>query len=195
MNKKDKKLQKHLVDEIMENYEKLEQENKQLKEQLENKIDLYEDTISYQLGFDKGEEFYQEKLDIALEDNKQLENIRIKAIEKLTELMIKQDIKDKETGQKELISKVGAYKSLIDLLKELENEWLFARFKNRWKTNDKKNELKIKELEQKIDKTIEYITTEQLYANYQWGKTQYEKILKDLLKILGGNNESNWFIK
>ena len=44
------------------------------------------------------------------------------AIEKLTELMIKQDIKDKQTGQKELISKVGAYKSLIDLLKEVENE-------------------------------------------------------------------------
>lgn len=44
------------------------------------------------------------------------------AIEKLTELLIKQDIKDKKTGQKELISKVGAYKSLIDLLKELENE-------------------------------------------------------------------------
>ena len=44
------------------------------------------------------------------------------AIEKLTELLIKQDIKDKQTGQKELISKVGAYKSLIDLLKEVENE-------------------------------------------------------------------------
>jgi len=44
------------------------------------------------------------------------------AIEKLTELLIKQDLKDKQVGQKELISKVGAYKSLIDLLKELENE-------------------------------------------------------------------------
>ncbi|MBO7732064.1 MAG: hypothetical protein J6S67_05915 [Methanobrevibacter sp.] len=41
------------------------------------------------------------------------------AIEKLTELLIKQDIKDKQKGQKELISKVGAYKSLIDLLKEI----------------------------------------------------------------------------
>lgn len=43
-------------------------------------------------------------------------------IEKLTELLIKQDIKDKKIGKKELISKVGAYKSLIDLLKELESE-------------------------------------------------------------------------
>ncbi len=41
------------------------------------------------------------------------------AIEKLTELLIKQNMKDKQTGQVELISKVGAYKSLIDLLKEL----------------------------------------------------------------------------
>ena len=42
------------------------------------------------------------------------------AIEKLTELLIKQDMKDKQKGQKELISKVAAYKSLIDLLKEIE---------------------------------------------------------------------------
>lgn len=35
------------------------------------------------------------------------------------------------------------------------------------------------------DKAIDYITTEQLYTNYQWGKTQYAKILKDLLEILG----------
>lgn len=40
-------------------------------------------------------------------------------------------------------------------------------------------------LKDKIDKAIEYITTEQLYTNYQWGKSQYEKILKDLLAILG----------
>lgn len=44
------------------------------------------------------------------------------AIEKLTELLIKQDMKDKQTGQKELISKVGAYKSLIDLLKTMKYE-------------------------------------------------------------------------
>ena len=41
-------------------------------------------------------------------------------IEKLTELLIKQDIKDKQVGQKELISKVGAYKSIIQFLKEVE---------------------------------------------------------------------------
>jgi len=36
------------------------------------------------------------------------------------------------------------------------------------------------------EKAIEYITTEQLYTNYQWGKSQYVKILKDLLNILQG---------
>ena len=40
-------------------------------------------------------------------------------IEKLTELLIKQDIKDKQTGKVEMISKVGAYKSLINLIKEM----------------------------------------------------------------------------
>ena len=39
----------------------------------------------------------------------------------------------------------------------------------------------------RIDKAIEYITTEQLYTNYQWGKSQYVKILKDLLDILKGS--------
>lgn len=42
------------------------------------------------------------------------------------------------------------------------------------------------ELQQRIDKAIEYITTEQLYTNYQWGKSQYVKILKDLLDIIKG---------
>lgn len=42
------------------------------------------------------------------------------------------------------------------------------------------------ELQERIDKAIDYITTEQLYTNYQWGKSQYEKILKDLLNILQG---------
>lgn len=36
------------------------------------------------------------------------------------------------------------------------------------------------------DKAIDYITTEQLYTNYSWGKSQYAKILKDLLNILKG---------
>lgn len=45
--------------------------------------------------------------------------------------------------------------------------------------------LEIARLKEKIEKAIEYITTEQLYTNYQWGKSQYAKILKDLLEILG----------
>ena len=43
-------------------FEELLQENKQLKEQLENKIDLYEDTISYQLGFNKGKEYLKQEI-------------------------------------------------------------------------------------------------------------------------------------
>jgi regulator of replication initiation timing len=52
---------------LIKKYKDLQQENKQLKEQLENKIDLYEDTISYQLGFDKGKEYLQQKIDKAIE--------------------------------------------------------------------------------------------------------------------------------
>ena len=44
----------------------------------------------------------------------------------------------------------------------------------------------IKDYKSRIEKAIEYITTEQLYTNYQWGKSQYVKILKDLLNILQG---------
>lgn len=43
-------------------------------------------------------------------------------IEKLTELLIKQDLKDKKTGKVELISKSGAYKSIIKFFKEVKNE-------------------------------------------------------------------------
>lgn len=42
-------------------------------------------------------------------------------ISKLTELMIKQDLKDKKNKNKELISKVAAYKSLLNFFKELES--------------------------------------------------------------------------
>ena len=45
----------------------LQQQNKQLKEKLENDIDRYEDTISYQLGFDKGKEYMQQRIDKANE--------------------------------------------------------------------------------------------------------------------------------
>ena len=43
---------------------------------------------------------------------------------------------------------------------------------------------KVEQLENIRKEAIEYITTEQLYTNYQWGKSQYVKILKDLLNIL-----------
>ena len=52
---------------LIEKVKELQQENKQLKEQLENKIDLYEDTISYQLGFDKGKEYLQQRIDKAID--------------------------------------------------------------------------------------------------------------------------------
>ena len=62
------------IKQIKEKYEQLEEENiqlkeenKQLKEQLENDIDRYEDTISYQLGFDKGKEYLQQIIDNAIE--------------------------------------------------------------------------------------------------------------------------------
>lgn len=62
--------QKHLMQsyyDLHEKYYKLKQENKQLKEELENDIDRYEDTISYQLGFDKGKEYMQQRIDKAIE--------------------------------------------------------------------------------------------------------------------------------
>lgn len=43
---------------------------------------------------------------------------------------------------------------------------------------------RVEELKSIIKEAREYITTEQLYTNYQWGKSQYAKILKDLLEIL-----------
>lgn len=42
-------------------------------------------------------------------------------IEKLTELLIKQSIKDKQEQRVECISKVEAYKGLIKLIKEAQN--------------------------------------------------------------------------
>ena len=50
---------------LIEKVKELQQENKQLKEELENDIDRYEDTISYQLGFDKGKEYLQQRIDKA----------------------------------------------------------------------------------------------------------------------------------
>ena len=58
---------KYELADILNYITNLEQENKQLKEQLENDIDRYEDTISYQLGFDKGKEYMQQRIDKAIE--------------------------------------------------------------------------------------------------------------------------------
>ena len=67
LSKQDCKLIMRFLYKIFNNIEELEQENKQLKEQLENDIDRYEDTISYQLGFDKGKEYLQQIIDNAIE--------------------------------------------------------------------------------------------------------------------------------
>ena len=59
----------------LENFYKLVQENKQLKEELENDIDRYEDTISYQLGYDNAKAFYEKiltELERALKDHKEI---------------------------------------------------------------------------------------------------------------------------
>lgn len=64
-----------IILDMMQDYDislsKLQRENKKLKEELENDIDRYEDTISYQLGFDKGKEYLQQRID------KTIENIKI----------------------------------------------------------------------------------------------------------------------
>ena len=54
--------------ELYENFEDIKEIKQFLVELLnENKIDLYEDTISYQLGFDKGKEYLQQIIDNAKE--------------------------------------------------------------------------------------------------------------------------------
>lgn len=63
--KMEKDLQKDIRKTNNKNRE-LQQENKKLKEQLANDIDRYEDTISYQLGFDKGKEYLQQRIDKAI---------------------------------------------------------------------------------------------------------------------------------
>lgn len=55
----------------------------------------------------------------------------------------------------------------------------------------KAQKFEIEQLENIRKEAIEYITTEQLYTNYQWGKSQYVKILKDLLNILNKGSENN----
>ena len=87
MKNKYHKEQLHYIDKYIE---RLERENTHLKEKLENDIDRYEDTISYQLGFDKGKEYMQQRID--------------KVIEFITEW-------EKETKEKRLLEV-----SMLDLL-------------------------------------------------------------------------------
>ena len=47
----------------------------------------------------------------------------------------------------------------------------------------------IERLHSIIKEVREYITTEQLYTDYQWSKEQYKKILKDILEILDKENK------
>ena len=72
--------------------------------------------------------------------------------------------------------KGGTYVLPIEMFNEL-----WGEMKN-WKDTCKQKESIIKEVR-------EYITTEQLYTDYQWSKSQYEKILKDLLEILDKENK------
>ena len=46
----------------------------------------------------------------------------------------------------------------------------------------------ITNLQERIDKALDKITTEQLYTNYSWGKTYYAQLMKDLRNILEGKD-------
>ena len=70
--------------------------------------------------------------------------------------------------------------TLGDIFKNIETEEKAFKFKDYIKHLQQK----VEQLENIRKEAIEYITTEQLYTNYQWGKSQYIKILKDLLNIL-----------
>ena len=76
--------------------------------------------------------------------------------------------------------------TLGDIFKNIETEEKAFKFKDYIKHLQQK----VEQLENIRKEAIEYITTEQLYTNYQWGKSQYIKILKDLLNILNkGDNK------
>lgn len=51
---------------------------------------------------------------------KEHENMLDYAIGKLTELLIKADMEDKQRGKKRYVSKVSAFKDVIKLLKEVQ---------------------------------------------------------------------------
>ena len=52
------------------------------------------------------------------------ENIQQFALYKLTELLIKEDFEEKQTGKVIYVKKTQAYKDLINLIKEVWNEEL-----------------------------------------------------------------------
>ena len=83
---------------MKDNIHELYEENKQLKEELENDIDRYEDTISYQLGFDKGKEYLQQRIDKAIKYIKELQNSDLVfsniAYKELLEILGKKEIKE-----------------------------------------------------------------------------------------------------
>ena len=88
---------------------KMQQENKQLKEELENDIDRYEDTISYQLGYDKGKEYMQQRITKAIEyikENKYENTFRL--------------VGNEETGEMESLN--GELLDLLEILGDKEDE-------------------------------------------------------------------------
>lgn len=82
-------------------------------------------------------------------------------------------------------------KSLLDCITNLqeENERLNDELKRLHNLLNSQAYQDLDNYKSRIEKAIDYITTEQLYTNYQWGKSQYVKILKDLLNILNGGDE------
>lgn len=74
--------------------------------------------------------------------------------------------------------------------RKLQEEIESVRKNNRTRKNRCRKQTKKKNMyKTRNEKAVEYITTEQLYTNYQWGKSQYVKILKDLLEILQGKSD------
>ena len=84
------------------------------------------------------------------------------------------------------IEEVQCILDYITNLQEIEKEHKNCTRKH-WQSKCAEHYINEKLLQSRIDKAVEYITTEQLYTNYQWGKSQYTKILRDLLNILNGD--------
>ena len=95
------------------------EENKQLKEQLENKIDLYEDTISYQLGFNKGKEYMQQRIDKAIEEIKTIKQ----HYEELRKAPFEDSVFINDMLRQSFITTIESYLDLfLEILGDKENE-------------------------------------------------------------------------